>query len=206
MTTQANNLNMELSAAQPDIEQDRLRHELDVFLREAQPRAFRMLMYALHDEQQALDILQDAMLAFVRSYAKRPPAERAPLFYRVVQNRLRDHFRRQKTRGRWLSFFGELGGQKDAQTSYEPEATAAEPQVWQQMDTQHKMEYLDRALGRLGLRQQQTFLLRAWEGLSEAQTAAALGISVGSVKTHYARARAALQAALGTLEMAEVET
>lgn len=181
-----------------------LRQELDAFLRDAQPRAFRMLMVALRDEQQALDILQDAMLAFVRSYAKRPAVERAPLFYRVVQNRLRDHFRRQKTRNRWLSFFSELGGSQDAQDIYQPEATTPEPVIWRQLDTQHKMEYLQRALGRLGLRQQQTFLLRAWEGLSEAQTAEALGISVGSVKTHYARARAALKTALGSLEMAEM--
>ncbi len=193
-----------MSTAQTTAAHASLRSELDRFFREIQPRAFRMLQFALHDEQLALDIMQDAMLAFVRRYAGRPETERAPLFYRMVQNRLRDHFRRQRVRGRWLNSFTELAG-RDNEAIHALEAITPEPQAWEQLDTQHKMEYLERSIGRLGLRQQQTFLLRAWEGLSEAETAAAMGISKGSVKTHYARARAALKAALGMLEMAEVK-
>ncbi len=206
MTTQQRITNLNMSTtAQACLDKSQLRNELDLFFRNAQPRAFRMLQFAVHDEQLALDLLQDAMLAFVRSYAQRPPAERAPLFYRVVQNRLRDHFRRHRVRSRWLSLFSDMGGRDKDDNNYQPEAIEPKPAAWRQLDTQHKLEYLDRVLSRLGARQQQTFLLRAWEGLTEAETATAMGISVGSVKTHYARARAALRKALGALGMAEFE-
>ncbi len=187
-------------------DKSQLRNELNLFFRDTQPRAFRMLQLAVRDEQLALDLLQDAMLAFVRSYAKRPSAERAPLFYRVVQNKLRDHFRRQQVRRRWVSLFSDLRSADNQDTGYQPEAIEPDPEAWQQLDSRHKLEYVNRVLARLGVRQQQTFLLRAWEGLTEAETATAMGISVGSVKTHYARARAALRTALGTLEIAEVES
>ncbi len=183
-----------------------LRNELDGFFREVQPRAFRMLQFALHNEQLSLDLLQDAMLAFVRRYSQRPAEQRAPLFYRMVQNRLRDHFRRHKVRSRWLSIFSDMGNHNDKDKPYEPDAIESAPEAWQQLDTEHKMEYLDLAVGRLSVQQQQVFLLRAWEGLSEAETASAMGISVGSVKTHYSRARAALRAALNTFESAKVST
>lgn len=211
MTSTPANSNMDIPTVSSEISKRRdadhiqLRSELDGFFREAQPRAFRMLQFALHNEQLSLDLLQDVMLAFVRRYAQRPAEQRAPLFYRMLQNRLRDHFRRKKTRGRWLNIFSDMGRSNDEPDHYEPEAIEPKPEAWQQLDTQHKMEYLDRAVGRLGMRQQQTFLLRAWEGLSEAETAAAMGISVGSVKTHYARARAALRASLGMLELAEMD-
>lgn len=177
-----------------------LRNELDGFFREVQPRAFRMLQFALHNEQLSLDLLQDAMLAFVRRYSQRPAEQRAPLFYRMVQNRLRDHFRRRKVRSRWLSIFSDIGKHNDEGKPYEPEAIEPRPEAWQQLDTQHKMEYLNLAVGRLSMQQQQVFLLRAWEGLSEAETASAMAISVGSVKTHYSRARMALKTALSTFE------
>ena len=101
--------------------------ELDRFFRDAQPRAFRMLQFALHDEQLALDLLQDAMLAFTRRYASRPAAERAPLFYRVVQNRMRDHFRRHRVRSRWVSMFSELKTTDPDKAGYEPEAVEPGP-------------------------------------------------------------------------------
>jgi RNA polymerase sigma-70 factor (sigma-E family) len=54
-------------------------------------------------------------------------------------------------------------------------------------------DVLWRALGRLPRRQRAVVVLRYWEDLSEAQTAAALGISTGTVKSQAARALAALR-------------
>lgn len=182
------------------------RHELNEFLRDAQPRAFRMLQIALRDEHTALDILQDSMLAFVRRYGQKTAAERAPLFYRVVQNRLRDHFRRQRIRNRWLSYFTDL--ESRAVDSQARRFDAAEPALGssEQLDNEQRIHYIEQVLRRLSLRQQQAFLLRAWEGLSEQETAVALGVSVGSVKTHYSRARQALQAALNALDGGEQQS
>lgn len=177
-----------------------LKYELDTFLRDTQPRAFRMLQIALRDEQTALDLLQDAMLAFVKRYAKRPAEERAPLFYRIVQNRLRDFFRQQRVRHRWVTTFADFYKNNKSEDDYHLEAISNDLSSDQSLDVQNKMLYIDRVLSRLALRQQQTFLLRAWEGLTEQQTAQALGISVGSVKTHYSRARHALQAALDVFD------
>lgn len=177
-----------------------LKYELDIFLRDIQPRAFRILQIALRDEQTAMDLLQDAMLAFVKRYAKRPAEERTPLFYRIVQNRLRDYFRQQRVRNRWVTTFTDFYKSNNSDGNYYPESVSNDLNSDQSLDVQNKMLYIDRVLGRLALRQQQTFLLRAWEGLTEQQTAHALGIGVGSVKTHYSRARHALQAALDVFD------
>jgi RNA polymerase sigma-70 factor, ECF subfamily len=169
---------------------------MDSFLAEVERKAFRMAQIALRHEQDALDAVQDAMLKLVRSYAGRPPAEWRPLFYRILENCIRDLQRRRTVRGRvmaWLPF------SDDGDDAEDPIATAPDPTPGPQAQLQgaEVMAAIEAALGGLPARQRQAFLLRSFEGLDVAETAAAMGCSEGSVKTHYFRAVQVLRAQLG---------
>lgn len=164
---------------------------LDGFLAGAERRAFRMARLATGSRDEALDIVQDAMLALARRYAGREPAEWGPLFHRILQSRIRDWYRRQQVRRRvfgWLS-----AGEEDSGDPLEAVADERGAGPAGEHAQARFSEALERALRRLPLRQQQVFLLRAWEGLNVAETARAMGISEGSVKTHYSRAVHALR-------------
>ena len=169
---------------------------LDQFLAEHERRAFRMAMIATGEQADALDIVQDAMLKLVRSYAHKSKAEWPALFHRIVQNAITDWFRREKVRRRWRQWFrrdSEDEEREDPLEQYEQIGTHQPDDMVKQSNT---MEKLDELLNQLPLRQQQAFLLRQWEGMNVAETAKAMGISEGSVKTHYSRAVHSLRAQL----------
>lgn len=181
----------------PDASLDR-RQQLDRFIRENEQRLFRVLMASLNDQAVALDILQDALLAFVRRYSKQSdPDDWRALIYRIVQNKLKDHFRRYKVRRRWTQLTSEMQIEDTDQTL---ETVDRQPRVDDQLDQQERVIQIESLIAKLPERQQQTLLLRTYGDLSEAETAAALSISIGSVKTHLSRARQNLRegfAALG---------
>ena len=164
-------------------------NELDRFLASVEKQAFAMAKLAVKNEDDALDIVQDSMLTLARKYAARPPAQWRPLFFRILQNQIRDFWRRSSTRGKWLSLFSsfansdgdalDLASLHAGRSSDQPEQRAALDATRSEMLT---------ALGNLPLRQQQVFALRAVEGLNVAETALAMRCSEGSVKTHYSRA------------------
>ena len=79
---------------------------MEAFLREVETRAFRIAIVSIRDRDEALDVVQDAMIRLVRRYARRPSEEWRPLFYRILQNRIRDVQRRRIVRSKVLSFFG----------------------------------------------------------------------------------------------------
>lgn len=168
--------------------------ELNRFLSEVERRAFRMAFIATGSKEDALDVVQDGMLDFVRRYSVRPMDEWRPLFYSVLQSRITDWYRRTIVRNRFRSWFGV--SQNDNSDYEDPFDSYADPR-----GETPASELLNRELGirlqnsikRLPLRQQQAFLLRAWEGLDVAQTALAMKCSQGSVKTHYFRAVNALR-------------
>ena len=170
--------------------------DLDQFLAEHERRAFRMAMIATGEQADALDIVQDAMLKLVRRYAHKSKAEWPALFHRIVQNAITDWFRREKVRRRWRQWFrrdSEDEEREDPLEQYEQTGTHQPDDMVKQSNT---MEKLDELLNQLPLRQQQAFLLRQWEGMNVAETAKAMGISEGSVKTHYSRAVHSLRAQL----------
>ena len=166
------------------------------FLAGVELRAFKIAQAALRNEDDALDAVQDAMLQLARAYAHRPADEWKPLFYRILENRIRDLQRRRTVRDRVMSWWPFVfDGQEDADPISEAAAEGLPPA--RRLEIDEAMSALERAVGGLPRRQQQVFLLRALEGLDVAQTARAMGCSQGSVKTHYFRALRTLRAQLG---------
>jgi len=170
---------------------------LNQFLAGVELKAFKIAQAALRHEDDALDAVQDAMLQLARAYADRPAEEWKPLFYRILENRIRDMQRRRTVRGRVISWLPFRGEDDDDEQDPIAQAPSGEPQPPRKLEINETMEALERALENLPRRQQQVFMLRTLEGLDVAETATAMGCSEGSVKTHYFRALQALRAQLG---------
>jgi RNA polymerase sigma-70 factor (ECF subfamily) len=172
---------------------------LNQFLAGVELKAFKIAQTALRHEDDALDAVQDAMLQLARAYAHRPEQEWKPLFYRILENRIRDMQRRRTVRGRVIAWLPFRGDENDEEPDPIAQAPSPEPQPVRRLELDEAVGALEKALGALPRRQQQAFLLRTLEGLDVAATAAAMGCSEGSVKTHYFRAVQALRAQLGDL-------
>jgi RNA polymerase sigma-70 factor (ECF subfamily) len=164
-------------------------------LRDVEARAYRIALAHVRDRGEALDIVQDAMIRLVQRYASRPSAEWPPLFYRILQNRIRDIQRRRAVRSRVMSFFGGTASEEEHDPIVEAPAPRGENPL-EQLTADDAMRALERALGELPARQREAFMLRNFEGLDVAQTAAAMSCTEGSVKTHYSRAVHRLRAVL----------
>jgi len=171
---------------------------LESFLAAVERKAFRIAQIALRHEDDALDAVQDAMLRLVRNYARRPAEEWAPLFYRILENCVRDAQRRRTVRGRVMSWMPWAGSAADEDAA-DPLEQAPDPAPLPEDRVQagETLQALEVALAALPARQRQAFLLRNFEGLDVEATARAMGCSAGSVKTHYFRALQALRAQLG---------
>jgi len=159
---------------------------LDGFLREVEKRAYRIAAMSTGDADEALDIVQDAMISLAKRYARRPADEWRPLFYRILHNRIRDWHRRRRVRDGVLRFFGGQEGEE-----LDPIALARDPAAVapdEAIEQSEALAALERALRTLPARQREAFVLRNFEGLDVTETAAAMGCSDGSVKTHFSRA------------------
>jgi RNA polymerase sigma-70 factor (ECF subfamily) len=170
---------------------------LNRFLAGVERRAFRMARIALRHDDDALDAVQDAMLRLAQRYSGRDPAEWPALFYRILQNRVRDLQRRRMVRGRVMALLPWRRDAEDVDPDPVAEAADATPGPAAQVEGAALLEALETALHGLPARQREAFLLRSVEGLDVAATAAAMGCSDGSVKTHYFRAVQALRTKLG---------
>jgi RNA polymerase sigma-70 factor (ECF subfamily) len=156
-----------------------------------------MAQIATANDDEALDLVQDAMLKLVQKYGDRTEAEWGPLFHCILQSRIRDWYRRTRVRNRLREFFHGSQDQEDGEDPLEqvPDRAALSPD--DDLQRKRACAELEVALRALPLRQQQAFLLRIWEELDVAQTAQAMGCSEGSVKTHLFRALQVLRKRLG---------
>src|SRR5439155_1662057 len=139
---------------------------------------------ALRHEDDALDAVQDAMLQLARAYADRPAQEWKPLFYRILENRIRDMQRRRTVRGRVIAWLPFRGDEDDEEPDPIAQAPSPEPQPPRRLELEQAVGALEKALGELPRRQQQAFLLRTLEGLDVAETAAAAALVVAVVLWH----------------------
>ena len=178
------------------------RIELSEFLASVERRAYKQAFFAVRDEHVALDIVQDAMLKLAEKYGDKPLDELPMLFQRILQNTIRDFYRRQKVRSMWTTLMSSLipkhdqddidpldSLQDDSNNSQSPRPDAA-------LEQSQLLVIIETELAKLPARQREAFLLRYWEDMDTAETAAVMGCSEGSVKTHCSRATHALAAAL----------
>lgn len=173
------------------------REEISAFLAGVERRAFKQAVFAMRDDEAALDAVQDAMLKLTENYSERPAAELPMLFQRILQNTIRDYFRRQKVRSTWTSLFSSFS--RDDEDDSDPLETLATEQHSNipvspaaQLEQSQVVAAIEVAVQALPARQREAFLLRYWEELDVSETALAMGCSEGSVKTHCSRAVHAL--------------
>jgi RNA polymerase sigma-70 factor, ECF subfamily len=174
--------------------------ELSDFLRDVERRAFKQTVYAVRDDHAALDIVQDSMLKLAEKYADKPVTEYPMLFQRILQNTMRDFWRRQKVRNLWTTLLSSFGAGQDGEEDHDPldtidvEDESDNPMV--QLERSQTMGIIEKAIEKLPTRQREAFVLRYWEDMDVAETAAIMGCSQGSVKTHCSRAVHTLAALL----------
>ncbi|WP_144394898.1 RNA polymerase sigma factor [Pleionea sediminis] len=164
------------------------RQQLNQFLAAIERRAFQIALISTRNPDDALELVQEAMLKLVEKYHSRPEEEWSPLFYRILSSKINDWYRKQNVRNRWLSWLPSR--QLNPELNYDPIDNAKSPTKGPASELRQKeaTTQLIKHLEKLSPRQQQAFLLRAWEGMSVEETAFAMKCSEGSVKTHYSRA------------------
>ncbi len=172
--------------------------QLEQFLADVERRALRIAEIGVRDRDEALDLVQDAMIKLVKNYSNRHEGEWPPLFYRILQNGVRDWHRRQGVRNRVMVWFQKA--KKTDDSDYDVIAAAPDPvgrSPDEELQNSEAMQDMESAVHDLPTRQREAFMLRTFEGLDVAATAIAMGCSEGSVKTHYSRAVHTLRDRLG---------
>jgi RNA polymerase sigma-70 factor (ECF subfamily) len=166
---------------------------MEAFLADIEKKAYHMAAFATGSHADALDLLQDSMIKLITKYQEKPANEWKPLFYKILQNRIRDWHRHQKIKN--VLFFWKNDDKDDWLPVHEADFNVDTPEKNMSKTQQQQAALIN--LKELSGKQQQCFLLRSWEGLSVAETSDVMGCSQGSVKTHYFRAVTKLRAMMG---------
>ncbi len=177
--------------------------ELSDFLRSVEKRAFKRSIYHVRDEEAALDIVQDSMMKLAEHYGDKPLEELPMLFQRILSNCTLDWFRRQKTRNALFSNMSDFESDLDETSEFDlletylpGDASGAAESAEDSTRRAQILRSIEDEIVLLPLRQREAFMMRYWEDMDVAETAAAMGCSEGSVKTHCSRAVQALSKAL----------
>ena len=177
------------------------RKELSEFLAHVERRAFKQAAFAVRDRDSALDIVQDAMTKLAEKYGDRPAEEFPMLFQRILQNTIRDHYRRQKVRSIWTTLLSSLSptgtdDDTDPLDTIQADSPSSPAGPAEQHERTQVIEIIEKEIQKLPARQREAFILRYWEEMDVSETAGVMGCSEGSVKTHCSRAAHALATAL----------
>ena len=176
--------------------------ELNDFLKSVERRAFKRSVYHVREEESALDIVQDSMMKLAEHYGDKPAAELPLLFQRILANCTLDWFRRNKTRKALFSNLSDFESDSDdgefnlLETLELQDESQQTESAEKTVSRQQILLEIEKEIQELPARQREAFLLRYWEEMDVAETAAAMGCSDGSVKTHCSRAVLALSKAL----------
>ena len=176
--------------------------ELSDFLRGVEKRAFKRSFYHVRDDEAALDIVQDSMMKLAEHYGDKPANELPMLFHRILSNTTLDWFRRNKTKRALFSNFSDFESTSDdgdfdlLESLVTDNVTQITQSAEDNFAVSSRVADIEEEIQNLPARQREAFLLRYWEDLDVAETAAAMGCSEGSVKTHCSRAVLALSKAL----------
>lgn len=170
--------------------------ELSEFLKSVEKRAFKRSLYHVRNEEAALDIVQDSMMKLAEHYGDKPATELPLLFQRILSNCTLDWFRRQKTRQALFSNMGDFESGSDGEADFDflenfAVTSAAGSDTESAEDSMRRRQIfqnIEAQIQNLPTRQREAFLMRYWEEMDVAETAAAMGCSEGSVKTHCFRA------------------
>ncbi len=171
------------------------RERLNIFLKQVEKKAFRIVISYTYDNDEALDIVQDSMIKLVRSYADKDESELTPLFYRILYNTIKDWKRRSFIKNKFFSFFGSSSNDDDLDPINLVEDSSQD--VERKISNHQTLNKVEVAITHLPERQRQAFVLRIWQDLDVKQTAKAMSCSEGSVKTHLSRALKNLKDYLG---------
>lgn len=164
-------------------------------------RAYKQALFAVRNEEIALDVVQDAMLKLAEKYGQKPLEELPMLFQRILQNTIRDFYRRQKVRSLWTTLLSSFTPEDDddadpLETLQAQDGSKAHETPHGLLEQSQVLAAIEKEVEKLPPRQREAFLMRYWEDMDIAETAAAMGCSEGSVKTHCSRATHTLAAAL----------
>lgn len=176
--------------------------ELSDFLKSVEKRAFKRAVYHVRNEESALDIVQDSMMKLAEHYGHKSAAELPMLFQRILSNCTLDWFRRQKIRNSLFSNLSDFDTQDQdgdfdlLETMQDADGYTRTESAEQSTERAQTLQAIESEILELPGRQREAFLMRYWEELDVAETAAAMGCSQGSVKTHCFRAIQALSGAL----------